>query len=177
MEDNIFLETINSLEPKLKYTGTQINYYFICKRKLWFFSHNMELENESDLVLLGKLLHEHSYSREIKEVEIERIKIDFIKKRGEVHEVKRSKKMAKAHEYQLLYYLYFLKHYAKKEMKGVLNYPLLKKRVSIELTKNKEEEMNLILNDINSIIKQEKPPEAEWKRYCRSCAYRDLCWV
>ena len=43
-------------EP-VKFTGTQINYYFVCKRKLWLFSHNMELESESDLVHLWRLLH------------------------------------------------------------------------------------------------------------------------
>ncbi|MEM3489504.1 MAG: Dna2/Cas4 domain-containing protein, partial [Nitrososphaerota archaeon] len=34
----------------MKFTGTQVNYYFVCKRKLWFFSHNIELESDSDLV-------------------------------------------------------------------------------------------------------------------------------
>lgn len=168
---------LEELESNLLYTGTQINYYFICKRKLWFFSHNMELENESDLVLLGKLLHEHSYLKEMKEIEIERIKIDFIKKKGEVHEIKRSKKMEMAHMYQLLYYLYFLKHYANKELKGVLNYPLLKRKITIELTKEKEEEMGKILNDIKGIIDLDKPPASEWKGYCKSCAYKDLCWI
>ncbi|MEM3192938.1 MAG: Dna2/Cas4 domain-containing protein, partial [Candidatus Parvarchaeota archaeon] len=36
------------------FTGTQVNYYFVCKRKLWFFSHNIELESDSDLVLMGR---------------------------------------------------------------------------------------------------------------------------
>ncbi|MEM4284287.1 MAG: Dna2/Cas4 domain-containing protein, partial [Candidatus Caldarchaeum sp.] len=50
--------SLKELDSDLYFTGTQINYYFVCKRKLWFFSHNMELESESDVVLLGKLLHE-----------------------------------------------------------------------------------------------------------------------
>ena len=29
-----------------KINGTQINYYFICKTKLWLFSHNIQLEDE-----------------------------------------------------------------------------------------------------------------------------------
>lgn len=64
--------------PEVKFTGSQINYYFICKRKLWFFSHNIELEPESDLVKLGRLLHENSYRRKMKEVQIDRIKVDFL---------------------------------------------------------------------------------------------------
>ncbi len=170
-----WLEYVYS-DPYLHFTGTQINYYFVCKRKLWFFSHNIELESDSDLVLLGKLLHEHSYTREMKEVGIERIKIDFVKRKEEIHEIKRSRKIEKAHEYQLLYYLYFIKRYANKVMKGVLNYPLLKKRVEINLTSEKEEEISSILRDIDRIVKEDKPPKEEWKRYCRSCAYIDLCW-
>ena len=34
----------------LTYTGTQVNYYFICKRKLWYFSNNIEMESESNNV-------------------------------------------------------------------------------------------------------------------------------
>jgi len=161
----------------LKLTGTQINYYFVCKRKLWFFSHNLELESDSDLVLMGKLLHEHSYKRKpLKEVEIDRIKVDFIEKSNEIHEIKRSRRIEDAHIYQLLYYLYFLKKTAGMVTKGVLNYPLLKKKVDVELTAEKETELEGILTDVKNIINQDKPPEAEWKSYCKHCAYRELCW-
>ncbi len=46
------------------------------------FSHNIELEPESDLVKLGKLLHENSYKRKMKEVQINRIKVDFMESRN-----------------------------------------------------------------------------------------------
>jgi CRISPR-associated exonuclease Cas4 len=164
-------------DDRLNFTGTQVNYYFVCKRKLWLFSHNMELESDSDLVLLGKLLHEHSYKRQpLKEVEIDRIKIDFVGRSKEIHEVKRSRKIENAHVYQLLYYLYFLKKMASIDARGVLNYPLLKKKIDIELTKEKETELENVLADVSSIINQDKPPEAEWKSYCRNCAYKELCW-
>lgn len=137
----------------------------------------MDLESDSDLVLMGKLLHEHSYKRKpMKEVEINRIKIDFVEKSKEIHEIKRSRKIENAHIYQLLYYLYFLKKSANVETKGVLNYPLLKKNVNIELTPEHETKLEGILTDIRRIIDQEKPPEAEWKSYCRHCAYKELCW-
>lgn len=160
-----------------KFTGTQINYYFVCKRKLWFFSHNMELESDSDLVLMGRLLHENSYKRQsMKEVEIDRIKIDFIEKSKEIHEIKRSRKIEDAHVYQLLYYLYFLKRSAKVEARGVLNYPLLRKKVNVKLTAEKEKELENILISVRSIVNKDTPPDAEWKSYCKNCAYRELCW-
>ncbi|MEM3713656.1 MAG: CRISPR-associated protein Cas4 [Nitrososphaeria archaeon] len=170
------LSLLGQLDPFLLFTGTQINYYFICKRKLWLFSHSIELESESDLVLLGRLLHEESYkNKKLKEVSLERIKIDFIDKEAEIHEVKRSRKMESAHLYQLLYYLYFIKQYAGKVMKGVLDYPLLKRRVKVELDAEKEKELQDILQDIKRIVGG-APPKEEWKKYCRSCAYRELCW-
>lgn len=165
------------LDPRLQFTGTQINYYFVCKRKLWFFAHNMELESDSDLVLMGKLLNDDSYKREaLKEVEFGRIKIDFIGKTKQIHEIKRSRKIEKAHVYQLLYYLYFLRKSANLQMKGILNYPLLKKRVNVELTLDRELELERIMILVDGIIRKAKPPEAEWKSYCKNCAYRELCW-
>jgi CRISPR-associated exonuclease Cas4 len=137
----------------------------------------MELESDSDLVLMGRLLHENSYKRQpMKEVEIDRIKIDFVGKSKEIHEIKRSRKIENAHIYQLLYYLYFLKKSANMEAKGVLNYPLLKKKVNVELTPEKETKLTGVLSDVTNIISQDRPPEAEWKSYCKNCAYRELCW-
>ncbi|MEO9365705.1 MAG: CRISPR-associated protein Cas4 [Nitrososphaera sp.] len=176
-DEHIINLFIKELDSNLYFTGTQINYYLVCKRKLWFFSHNMELESESDIVLLGKLLHEQSYkSKRMREIAMERIKIDFIDKTEEIHEVKRSKKMEDAHVYQLLYYLYFIKHYTGRAMKGVIDYPLLRKRVNIELDEEKEKEIQNILQDISRIVSMDKPPEEEWKKYCKACAYRELCW-
>jgi len=50
------------------YTGTQVNYYVICPRKLWFFSHFLQMEENSDLVSMGRHIHETSYVKNKKEV-------------------------------------------------------------------------------------------------------------
>ena len=68
-------------------TGTQINYYFVCKRKLWLHSHNISFESSSELVKLGTLIHKNSYKRKKKEIRIGSISIDYVNK-GEIHEVK-----------------------------------------------------------------------------------------
>ena len=79
---------------KSKINGTQINYYFICKTKLWLFSHNIQLEDESENVKLGKILHEDSFKREKDFLIDNLIYVDFIKLSDsvEIHEVKRLKK-------------------------------------------------------------------------------------
>ena len=71
-----------------KINGTQINYYFICKTKLWLFSHNIQLEHESESVKLGKILHEDSFKREKGHLIDNLINVDFIKLTDcvEIHE-------------------------------------------------------------------------------------------
>jgi CRISPR-associated exonuclease Cas4 len=185
--------------------GTQINYYFICKRKLWLFSHNIEFESESDLVHLGRLLHEQSYKRKFKEVQVDRIKVDFLESKEAktvpagtdegrisnieieneeagsssivIHEVKRSRSMHDAHVFQLLYYIYYLKtNYNTNISKGMLHYPLLKTNVPVDLTKQRVQQVENVIADIKRTISSPNPPEAVWVKPCRSCAYRELCW-
>ncbi len=197
-------DSFKGITSDLKLTGTQINYYFVCKRKLWLFSHNMELESESDLVHLGRILHEQSYKRKFREVQVDRIKVDFLERKEVrtlpadieplsnikvepqrngpsasivIHEVKRSRSMHKAHTFQLLYYMYYLKTtYGTNVGKGVLHYPLLKTNVPVELTAEREEEVRNVIEDIRRTISLANPPEAAWIKPCRSCAYAELCW-
>jgi len=164
-----------TLPRGLVFTGTQVNYFFVCWRKLWLFSHNLDMEMESDLVLLGKLLHEAGYARKFKEVQIGRVKIDFLEHGGEIHEIKRSRRLEKAHLYQLLYYLYYLKRLGV-TVRGVLHYPLLRRLVNVELTEELEREMERILEDMGRVIASVEPPVAERKPYCRRCSYFELCW-
>ncbi len=158
--------------------GTQINYYFICKTKLWLFSHFIHMEGTSDLVKLGKLLHETSYSRDNKEEIINNeIAIDFIRKGDmlELHEVKKSNKMEKAHYYQMLYYLYYLDKRGIKA-KGVIDYPKLRKRKEVVLKDEDKEEIEGIMKEVENIISQSTPPKIERKTICKKCAYYDFCF-
>ena len=115
-------------------TATQINYYFICFRKLWFFSHQINMEQNSELVALGKLLHEESYKREKKEIQIGPIKIDFIGKDGVIHEIKKTPSVEEAHIWQVKYYIWYLKNLGIDNLRGEIDYPKLKKKTEIKLT-------------------------------------------
>ena len=159
--------------------GTQINYYFFCKTKLWLFSHNIQMEQESDNVKLGKTLHENSYKKENEVLIDNLINVDFIKNNNpiEIHEVKKTQSMKKSHEFQLLYYIYYLK----KEkgfinITGYLNYPENRKKIKIELTDEKEKELNDVLEDINNIINS-NIPKPKKSRICRKCAYFEFCFA
>ena len=167
-----------SEEEHAHITGVQVNYYFICKTKLWLFSHLATMEHTSDTVALGRVIHAESYSRQKREVAIGAIKVDFIKRGSEVvlHEVKKSRRMEKAHRYQMLYYLYYLKRRGVKA-RGVINYPLLRRREEVVLGEEDEEEMKRILAEIVRTVAEKQPPKPEKKRICRKCSYFEFCWV
>ncbi len=94
-----------------KITGLMVYYYFVCKKKLWLFGNGLEMEEESELVYMGKVIDETSYQSERKHIMInEEINIDFIENAGVIHEIKKSRKVEQASIWQVKYYLYYLKN-------------------------------------------------------------------
>ena len=161
------------------YTGTHINYYFVCHRKLWLFAHGIGMEHTSDTVLLGKLIDESSYERKDKGIDIDgAIVIDWLDdKTGIIHEVKKSDKMEVAHQWQVLYYLWYLKQKGVNNLKGEIDYPKLKQKAYVELTPEREAELMKIIEQVGAVIHQERPPDRINKRFCKTCSYFELCWT
>ncbi len=158
-------------------TGTQIAYYFICHRKLWFFSHNISMEHTSEFVEIGKIIHETSYERKRKEIQFEGIKIDFFdKNKGLIHEVKKSKAVEESHIWQLKYYLYYLKKHDI-DVTGKLNYPLIRQTENVDISTDDSNKIENILIEIDNIVKQTKPPSISNKKICKSCSYYDFCYI
>lgn len=162
---------------KFKTQGVKVNYYYICKRKLWLFDKGISMENTSDRVLQGKVVHENSYQRQQKkEILIDDIiKLDIMD-RDYVKEVKISSKMEKPDKMQLLYYLYYLKELGINK-KGTVNYVKEKRVEEIELTPKYEEEIKNTLIDIKNIINFDKPPKVVKLLYCTKSAYYEFCYV
>lgn len=170
---------LNLIEEKI--TGTQIAYYIVCKRKLWFFSHHIQMEEFSDYVLIGKIISEESFKREkYKEIEIGNLKIDYIRV-GEniiVNEVKKSRKLEESHIWQVKYYIYRLRKLGLNCLKGIIHYPKIFRKIDIEY--KEEEDKNKIeeaLLKIKEIINLEKPPPLINKPYCKKCSYFELCYI
>ncbi len=159
-------------------TGVMIYYYFVCKRKLWYFVHEISMEAENENVMLGKLLDENSYQRGEKHINIDNvINIDFIKEHKELHEVKKSKAIEEAGIWQVKYYLYYLKQRGVSGLKEKIDYPLLKKNLLVELAQEDEEQIEQIISDINKMKNQPLPPEFSEGKICTKCAYHDLCFI
>lgn len=163
---------------KKQISGTMFYYYFVCKRKLWFFSNGIQLEEDNEEVILGKLIDENSYSKELKHILIDNtVNIDFIKDWKILHEVKKQKSIEEAGIWQLKYYLYFLKIRGINIEKGILDYPKLKKREEVFLSKDDEENIKEILSEIEKITLMENPPKLEKLKICKKCAYFEYCYI
>ena len=162
----------------IRVTGVMIYYYFVCKRKLWYFCHDINMESDNENVLLGKILDEGSYAREDKHINIDNvINIDFIKEQRELHEVKKSRAIEEASVWQVKYYLYYLKQRGVGEIKGKIDYPLLKKSIFVELSDEDVEKIEGIIDEITQIIQKEEVPEFSELTICNYCAYHDLCFI
>ena len=119
-----------------------------------------------------------SYGRERKHILIdESINIDFLKDWKIVHEVKKSRKMDEASKWQLKYYMWVLKNKGLEIEKGILDYPLLRKREEIVLNENDEQKFEIVIQDIMEIIFSERPLGVINKAYCKKCAYYEFCYV
>ncbi len=162
----------------VKITGVMVYYYFICKRKLWYFKNDVNMEHNSELVGMGKLIDENSYGREKRSILIdEMINIDFLKDWKVIHEVKKSRKLDEAGKWQLKYYIWVLRNKGVDIEKGILDYPKIKRREEIYLTELEEVELMEVLEKIKDIIKMDLPPPTINKSFCKKCAYYELCYI
>ena len=159
-------------------TGVMIYYYKVCQRKLWYFYHEIQMEQDNENVKIGKTIDENTYRRDEKHINIENvINIDFIKSAGVLHEIKKSKKIEEASLFQVKYYLYFLKQKGVEDISAKIDYPLLKKTVDVNLTKDDIIDIEEGLNEIRRIVHLQYPPTLHKKSICKSCAYYDLCFI
>ena len=159
-------------------TGLMVYYYEVCKRKLWYFVNEIQLEKNNSNVILGKLLEENTYTRDEKKINIDGvINIDFIRSKKILHEIKKSNSIEPASLLQVQYYLYYLEKKGLVGLKGILDYSLLKQTVEVNLTDGDRENLDNIIIGIKEILRKESPPILEKKGICKKCAYFDLCFV
>ena len=159
-------------------TGIMVYYYKVCVRKLWYFYHEIQMENENEDVQVGKVLDEQSYKNDEKHINIDNvINIDFIKKTGILHEIKKSKKIEEASVLQVKYYLYYLEKHGVHDITAQLDYPLLKQTIQIKLTKEDMDELETVLDNIRHIVELPYPPCLKKKTICKACAYHDMCFI
>ena len=165
----------------MEITGTQISYYFTCHRKLWLFGNGIQMEQNSELVAMGKLIHETSYSdrpERFQEVEIGPVKIDFYDKRDKViHEVKKSDKLEASHQWQVKYYIYIMEQAGIEGVTGLLEYPKLRHTEQVLLTDDDRAELETIIAAIVKTTAAESCPPLVKTGICKNCSYYDFCYA
>ncbi|WP_196598330.1 CRISPR-associated protein Cas4 [Pectinatus frisingensis] len=160
-----------------KVTGVMYSYYFLCHRKLWLFAHDINMEQESEAVFIGKLIDENTYKREDKHIMVDDlICIDYIHN-GIVCEVKKSKKQKQMAINQIKYYLYILQQHGLIQMKGILTIPKERITENVELLEDDIVQIKSNLHEIDEILSLPTAPQISKKAPCRSCAYYEFCYV
>lgn len=159
-------------------TGIMIYYYFICHKRLWYFLNQINMEQNSELVKIGKILDETTYVKEKKQILIDNtINIDFIKNGAVLHEVKKTKSIEEAGIWQIKYYMYYLQNKGIENIKAKIDFPLLRETKEIFLEENDKEILENVIKNIEDISKMDKPPKVENSKICKKCSYYDLCYV
>ena len=140
----------------MRVNGTLINYYFHCKRQCYLHGNRLNLEDNSEIVQIGKAIHEERLQSSNSEIAIENIKLDKLTKEY-LTEVKKSDADVEAAKWQLLYYLSVLKNkgiYRKGKLEFVEKNKSNKKVVILELTEERENELKKIIESIDGRIQQ-----------------------
>ena len=165
-------------EEELKYvSGTIYSYSFLCERKVWLSYHNLSMEQESELVEIGKLIDETTYKNERHNFLIDNtVNIDFLKK-NIVHEVKKSSREKQMAINQIKYYLFILKNHGFENIKGRLDVPKSKYTEEVILTEEDLENIKSNLEKIDKILKNKIIPEPINEKSCLKCAYYELCYI
>lgn len=162
----------------MKITGVMVYYYFICPRKLWYFANEINMEQNSELVAIGKILDETTYTREKKGILIDNtINVDFIQDGAVLHEVKKTKAIEEAGIWQLKYYMYYLEKKGVQTVSATIDYPLLRETRDIVLEEEDRTILENVEKNIQEIVSKEKIPEVLNSKICKNCAYYDLCYV
>lgn len=161
-------------EP-FRVTGVMMQYYFVCKRELWFLSRNIQIDRENVNVVRGSNVDESSYAEKRRSLRAGMIALDLLDD-GRVVEVKPSSALVEPARMQLSYYLWYLARVADVEKEGVLAHPRERRREPVELTPERIAKVEDAIRDIHEVVTRETPPPADEKPFCDSCAYHDFCW-
>lgn len=163
----------------MQITGTLINYYFHCLRQCYLHAHRLNLEDNSEDVRIGKVLHEINEEKSKQaEIKIDNVKLDKITK-DYLTELKKSDSDPEAVKWQVLLYLYKLKQ------KGIIRKGKIEyaeknrneKPEILELDDANEKELLAVLERIEELISAPTPPPAKLESKCKKCAYYEYCFI
>jgi CRISPR-associated exonuclease Cas4 len=159
--------------------GTDVNYFFICKRRAWMSLINFYIIDNNPFVKHGQYLSEAKRRQGFSNIRIGRNEIDNLEIMSDgqyiIHEFKRGKKALKGDIFQVLHYINLLESQGFKVKNGVLH---LLGTKSIEIIPNIKDKNELfkVYEELYK-LKNAQMPEAIRNYYCNhGCSYRFYCW-
>lgn len=160
----------------VRINGTLINYFFHCPRQCHLHANRINLEDNSEDVRIGKVLHEINEEKTKGEISIDNIKLDNLTK-DYITEFKKSDSDIEAAKMQLMLYMYKLKQRGINK-KGKLEFfeknKQNKKTLVVELDEKKLLE---VLEQIDKLIHSHTPPVPILLPKCKKCAYYEYCFI
>lgn len=159
--------------------GTLIWYYYICKRQVWLMAHALTPDQEDDNVRHGRDIHEFSYPRDKKEINLGNVKIDLVRReKGQlvIGEIKKSSRFLTSATRQLQFYLWQFEQMGI-EARAELFVPEERQRFEVILDEETRQELLEVEKEITDIVHHPYPPPAEKINWCKSCAYAEFCWA
>lgn len=163
----------------MKVNGTLMNYYIHCPRQCYLFGNRINLEDNSENVKIGKVLHEEKAEGKNTEIALDNIRLDKLTKEYLI-EVKKSDADVEACKWQLLLYLKILKDKGivrKGKLKFIEKKKTAKKIIILELTSEIEVILEKHIKAINELLECDKVPLVLAKNSCKKCAYYEYCYI
>lgn len=161
--------------------GTLIWYYTICPRQAWLMGHAILPDEDDPNLVYGRFLHSRAYQRDKRqseEITVERSKLDILAQDDEttlVVEIKKSDRYVTSARMQLAHYLLLLEEKGVKA-EGELRFPEQRRRIRVILDDQLRDTVRRIRAEVIRLILNPRPPLPKRIRWCRSCAYAELCW-
>lgn len=161
-------------------SGTVINYYFHCRRQCWLFANRINMEDNSEDVRIGKVLHELKLQdNKQSEVLIGNIRVDKLTNEY-LEELKKSDADVEAVKWQTLYYLKVLKEKGIKRNGKIIFHEKKKqthKIVYVELTEEIESRLDRIIKEVDEYIQGPLPDSPISSAKCKRCSYYEYCFI
>lgn len=160
--------------------GQDVYYYVSCKRQFWLYARGIRGEEHFDSMVVGQVVHEDSFSRmKFREIPVGAMKIDFVDKKGVLHETKSSKVEKVQHRYQVLFYLYYLHEVLGLPISSaMIHYPQIKKKVSVSWGEEWKVEIEKMVEEMKAVFEQPLPPDLHPNRkLCNECSYFYVCYA
>lgn len=164
----------------MKVNGTLVNYYFHCKRQCYLHGNRLNLEDNSEMVKVGKAIHESkALENKNSEISIDNIKLDRLTSEY-LTEIKKSDADIEDSKWQLIFYLKILKS------KGIIRKGKLefieknktdKKVFYLDLDEEIEMELDKHIKNIENMLQSNDVPGVLNKPKCKKCAYYEYCYI